>query len=315
MTHEQNLDLAISTHRGAIATSLIEQVQQLARAAQAQDGNPPLSDQTLIELAQAGQQLIGIYAFTDGDQAQQLAGTAIALRAGDQEPWTVELVVDPKYRRRMVATRILQQLRDALGEAAAVQAWAHGDHPGAQALAAQHGLVRWRDLYKMRRQSAERLPVGQLPEGLTLRTFTPGEDEQALLATNAAAFAEHPEQGSLSEADLRARYAEPWFDPEGFFLAVDQRGQVQAFHWTKLPPRETGDSELVGEVYVVGVLPTAQGLGLGRILTAVGINHLLERGVDAVMLYVDAENTPAVNLYKALDFTVSDVDVMYGAAR
>ena len=38
----------------------------------------------------------------------------------------------------------------------------------------------------------------------------------------------------------------------------------------------------------MGVLPEAQGLGLGRALTVMGIHYLLEQGVDSVLLYVDA---------------------------
>lgn len=62
---------------------------------------------------------------------------------------------------------------------------------------------------------------------------------------------------------------------------------------------------------MVGVVPEAQGRGLGRLLTVAGIRHLQRQGVDAVMLYVDADNAPAVNLYRALGFSRWDTDVMY----
>ena len=39
---------------------------------------------------------------------------------------------------------------------------------------------------------------------------------------NARAFAWHPEQGRLDRAGLALEMAQHWFDPAGFFLAVDE---------------------------------------------------------------------------------------------
>jgi mycothiol synthase len=73
----------------------------------------------------------------------------------------------------------------------------------------------------------------------------------------------------------------------------------------------------LGEVYVVGVDPAAQGRGLGGVLTLVGLHHLAERLSGApdptVMLYSEADNTAAVKTYERLGFTVSNVDVAYSA--
>ena len=83
------------------------------------------------------------------------------------------------------------------------------------------------------------------------------------------------------------------------------------FHWTKVHPRH-GAHPAIGEVYVVGRdarRPRAS--GLGKALTVAGIRHLQEQGLHAVMLYVDADNTPAVALYRRLGFTRWDMDVMY----
>ena len=35
-------------------------------------------------------------------------------------------------------------------------------------------------------------------------------------------FANHPEQGGWSEADLKVRVNEDWFDEKGFFVAEDK---------------------------------------------------------------------------------------------
>lgn len=73
----------------------------------------------------------------------------------------------------------------------------------------------------------------------------------------------------------------------------------------------SGDAAAIGEVYAVGIAPDHQGHGLGRALTAAGINHLAEQGLDEVMLYVDADNPAAVALYESLGFERWHVDVMY----
>jgi mycothiol synthase len=69
----------------------------------------------------------------------------------------------------------------------------------------------------------------------------------------------------------------------------------------------------VGEVYVIGVAPSAQGTGLGRALLSAGLCHLRSRGLTQVLLYVEADNTPAVRMYERQGFThdARDTDVQY----
>jgi mycothiol synthase len=187
--------------------------------------------------------------------------------------------------------------------------WAHGRLPGSDELAARLGLEVTRELYLLRRPRAP-LPEPVWPSGVSVRTFVPGEDDAAWLAVNAAAFAHHPEQGSWTQADLTDRLQQPWFDPAGFFLAVDSTGSLAGFHWTKVHEDE-GDGRY-GEVYVVGVSPTHQGEGLGKALTLQGVRHLQEdRGLASVVLYVDGTNTAARRLYEKLGFTTANLDVQF----
>ena len=130
------------------------------------------------------------------------------------------------------------------------------------------------------------------------------------MALNAAAFARHPEQGRLTVADLHERMAQPWFDPAGLLLVVeDATGQVVAFHWTKV---EGGSHS--GEVYVVGVDPAHQGRGLGGPVTRLGLAHLARTGLREVELYVDGDNTAARRTYERLGFTDAAVDGQYTLA-
>jgi mycothiol synthase len=171
------------------------------------------------------------------------------------------------------------------------------------------GFQQSRALWQLRRSLYAALPPAELPAGIEVRTFEPGRDDEAWVRLNALAFRDHPEQGSWTVDDLHRRVGEPWFDPAGFFLA-ERDGVLLGSHWTKVHEHEDGTR--VGEVYVVGVSPRAQGLGLGKALTLTGLHYLRDLGLD-VILYVDADNTAAVRLYEGLGFDTAKVDVQYAA--
>ena len=303
--------------KGVADAQLLKDVQALVAAAEESDGNPPLSEQTLVTLraADAGEQSLLTLALyspdekSDPSSGQDLAGVAVVVEERNGTG-VLEVAVHPSYRNQGVADRLVGELRAVRGFAG-LSAWSHGNHEAAAELAARYGYKAVRELWKMRlTTSAAHLPDAVVPDGFKIRSFVPGQDEEAWLAANRAAFAHHPEQGNMTRADLDARMAEPWFDPAGFLLAEDSEGTLRGFHWTKIHPRH-GEHPSIGEVYVVGVTPEAQGTGLGKALTIAGINHLQKNGLHAVMLYVDADNIPAVALYRRLGFTRWDVDVMY----
>ncbi len=314
--HPENWPVLII--KGALDAELLRDFRALTAAAEESDGNPPLSEQTLVMLrgADGGDHSVvsfALYAPIEGSDpatAEDLAGIAVVVDAPDASG-VLELAVHPNYRNQGVAGRLLDALQKERS-LEGLSAWSHGGHEAAAQLATRFGYGPVRELWKMRLMSStSALPDAALPDGVSLRAFVPGQDEQAWLAANRAAFSHHPEQGSMTREDLEARKAEDWFDPEGFFLAVDDADELLGFHWTKVHPRQ-GPHPAIGEVYVVGVTPAAQGSGLGKALTVAGIKHLQDQGLHAVMLYVDADNQAAVALYQKLGFIRWDTDVMYG---
>jgi mycothiol synthase len=292
-------------------------VLALVDAAAEADGLRPLNEPTMLQLRYGGDpraRALLLY------QGPDLAGFAHLDPADPEEGPGGELVIHPAFRRRGLGTRLLRAVLEESG--GRLRLWAHGDHPGAARLAANLGFSRVRALRKMRRPLSAPLPPVALPEGVRLRTFEPGRDEEAWLALNAAAFAMYPEQGAWTIDDLKRREQEPWFDPAGFFLAVRDDRPV-GFHWTKVH-RDGGDAGIrggdgdgghghgpIGEVYVLGVTAGERRTGLGRALTLAGLAHLRSRGLAEVMLYVDGENSAAIRLYESLGFACWDTDVMY----
>ncbi|MET9417706.1 mycothiol synthase [Streptomyces klenkii] len=272
----------------------------IAEAAEA-DGQPAVSEQGRLQLKGRrpgvrhvllrtnGGLLVGYGQLEDSDPVEAPAG---------------ELVVHPSQRGRGHGRALGTALLHESGKR--LRVWAHGGHPAARHLAQVLGMSLFRELRQMRRPLHDLvLPDPVLPPGVTVRTFRPGEDDAEWLAVNAAAFAHHPEQGSLVQRDLDDRKAADWFDPKGFFLA-ERDGRVIGFHWTKVHADEG-----LGEVYVLGVAPGAQGGGLGKSLTTLGLRHLAAQGLPAAMLYVDADNAAAVAVYEGLGFQIHETDLMY----
>ncbi|MER7757830.1 mycothiol synthase [Kitasatospora sp. NPDC097643] len=290
--------------------------------AQALDGRAAVSEQGRLRLRNAGTPRPGVTHVIEADdkdndivlgygQLEVPEGSAANPAANP----AAELVVDPAARGRGLARPLVDAVLAQAHAAGrdAVDFWVHGGHPAARHLAERYDAELVRELRQMRRTGPQTEAVA-LPEGVELRTFRPGEDDAEWLRLNALAFAHHPEQGAWTEQDLAERLAEPWFDPAGFFLAT-RDGKLVGFHWTKVHPANATEPAL-GEVYVIGVDPAEQGSGLGRALTAAGLRHLTgsaagERGLETVLLYVDADNPAAVRVYERLGFTIHEVDLMY----
>lgn len=285
----------------ALAPDQAEAVLGLLAEAARSDGQQPVSEQGRIQIRGGAREGVSHLLLTLGDE---LVGYAQLEDTDPVEAPAAELVVHPAYRGHGHGRALGSALLAVSGKR--LRVWAHGGHSAARHLAQVLGLTLFRELRQMRRPlTGLDLPDPKLPDGVTVRAFVPGQDDTAWLALNAAAFAHHPEQGSLTQRDLDDRTSQPWFDPAGFFLA-ERDGELLGFHWTKVH-----DQERLGEVYVLGVSPAAQGGGLGKSLTTIGLRHLAGRGLPTAMLYVDADNTAAVAVYERLGFTTHETDLMY----
>ncbi|MEW2140037.1 mycothiol synthase [Streptomyces sp. NPDC005409] len=266
------------------------------------DGTTAVSEQGRLQLRGGPREGIRHFLLTEGGR---LAAYGQLEDTDPVEAPAAELLVHPALRGRGHGRAMGMALLAASGKR--LRVWAHGGKPAARHLAQVLGLTLFRELRQLRRPLAEGdpLPEPVLPAGVSVRTFVPGDDDAAWLAANAAAFAHHPEQGSLTQRDLDDRIAQPWFDAKGFFLA-ERDGELIGYHWTKVHA-----AEQLGEVYVLGVHPGAQGGGLGKALTAIGLRHLAAQGLPTAMLYVDADNPAALSVYEGLGFTTHEVDLMY----
>ncbi|MGP9844743.1 mycothiol synthase [Brachybacterium sp. 107] len=306
------------THRDA--------ARDLLDAVTAHDGVAPLDEAARLAVTGGNAQHLLLDrepAGATGDD--RLLGYASVLTDG-----TVQGMVHPAHRRRGHGTALLQA---ALGLHDEPGVWAHGALEGSLAFLSAAGLQETRRLLTLHRRLDAEHPTADRPaaehpaadrpaavpaprlEGLHLDSFDVDRDADRWVQVNALAFADHPEQGALTRADLDQRMAEPWFDPEDMVVARYQDELVGSV-WIK---REAPDLVEQGadraaapadaEIYVVATDPSVQGHGVAGFLLAAALDRLQAAGVPGVELYVEADNTPALRLYETWGFTVSGRDV------
>lgn len=292
----------------------ISEAKEIIKSATMFDEMAPLSEHVLIHLNYGGDsadehilartsdgKLVG---YLHLDQTDEVAGPV------------VEVVVDPQFRGQQIGTQLVQAAMKKVHDAR-LRLWAHGELNSAYALAKKLGFSKSRELWQMRRSLHAELPKLELPTGTTIRSFKVGTDEKAWLELNAQVFAQHPEQGRLTDEDLAIRMNEHWFNPAGFLVSENDRGELTGFHWTKV--HGTSQSDLkhghpnIGEIYVLGVAPNMRSTGLGKALAIAGLEYLRSASLAAAMLYVDRQNESAIKLYESIGFGHWDTDVMFQA--
>lgn len=259
-------------------------IRDLTERIATEDGRDPLSDQALTRLSSASVEHV----------LATRAGAVVGYAQLDGESLEIAAEAD-------VAGGLLDEFAGRH-----VLVWSHGASSRLTATLESRHFTVVRELHQLRRPLTGPIDLADVPAGVDIRPFVRDQDEDAWVAVNAAAFEHHPEQGRWTRADLAAREQESWFDPSGFLMAW-KAGELLGYHWTKVHP------DGAGEVYVIGVAPQAQGIGLGAVLLQRGLAHLRERGCAEVLLYVDGDNTGAMRLYERYGFRPHDLDVQWAS--
>ncbi|MDA8148166.1 MAG: mycothiol synthase [Actinomycetota bacterium] len=291
------------------------------------EATPSLSEETLA-LAARGTDAMGGAVLSEGPRLRLQAGSGApcgisavrtgtggplvgaAVGVGPPEPggpdvvWTVEVVspaasgLPPSVVARLVADACAGACRHG---ATTAMLWQPVGGPPLEAIAPASFRSTERRLVELRRT----LPVPEVRRspGVPVRAFRPGSDEASWVAANNRAFAGHPEQGNWTVDQVRSREQEAWFDPQGFLVLEDGDG-IGGACWTKIHP---DSAPPLGEIYVIFVDPRLHGRGLGRALLDAGLTSLHDRGAHVAMLHVEADNEPALALYRSAGFAVHHV--------
>ena len=280
----------------------------------ATDGTPPIAEHILLHLRHGGDksdshllienstQVIG---YAHIDQTDLVAGPS------------VELVVAPNHRASDVGEKLLKEAIKICGNK--IRLWVHGQQSSTHTLATSHNFEKIRTVLQMSRSLAEIQQLPVIDPKISIRSFLPAIDNQPWLELNNLVFKDHPEQGGWGLSDLNHRVNEEWFDEKGFFIA-ERDNQMIGFTWTKIHGAHSHDHggnesahahPAIGEIYITAISPSFVGAGIGKALTITALNYLKYQGLADVILYVDAENQSAINLYQSLGFKEFGKDLLF----
>jgi mycothiol synthase len=244
---------------------------------------------------------LSFLALADGEPAAWSLGMVIP-----NPPQTfafVRIGVPERWRRRGIGSALLRRTLDGLEARApgvtiteiAMGAWLPSGT--AAPFAERHGFRHARYFWRMNRPRGAPVTAPEWPAGIEIRTL---ESDRMLGEWNEAynaSFAEHYHYVPSTLEGLRRRMETAEFRTSVVLLAY-RDGECVGFCRNSFMGRR-------GEIALLGTVPSARGIGLGRALLRWGVEGIETRDCDTTELQVDGENENALGLYRSEGFTVT----------
>jgi mycothiol synthase len=223
--------------------------------------------------------------------------------------------VHPDWRHRGVGTALLTAVESCVrpispnGEIT-ITARTYDDILGAPSLFRQRGFAEVRRFYVMSMSLAGQQfeqREADSPQGIVLRPFRE-RDLPALVAAENEIFVGHwGSQPKTAQAWRREMMDLRPHDPKLWVLAWE--GDRIVGECLCHASRESGPND--GWVAIVGVRREWRGCGLGQVVLREGLRRLQQAGFVSAALHVDAENLPALNLYRRIGMEITRTRLHY----
>lgn len=133
-----------------------------------------------------------------------------------------------------------------------------------------------------------------------VESFKRNKDESRYLDLNNQIFKGHPDQSDWDLSKLLAKMGEVWFRPDRLIF-MKKDGRDLGFFWLK-------EHQLIGErvceIFVIGIIPSLQGEGLGKKILALALRQIISDGFSEAWVYTDESNERALKLYRSFGFEI-----------
>lgn len=197
---------------------------------------------------------------------------------------------------KAILDTLASRARELVSEPVVLRAWIPGEEALLEGLFEREGFELVRHSFRMRIDLGQQPPAPEWAEGITVRHFEPGRDEQTVYHVQNEGFADMWEyEPEPYDEWLHFMTGVEDFDPTVWFLVEDGREVVGACLCRSSEP---GDPDL-GWVRVLCVRPAWRRRGIALALLRHAFGEFRRRGRAAAGLGVDAGSTTgALELYE-----------------
>ena len=220
-------------------------------------------------------------------------------------------LVHPKYRKKGIATELIQKAFRRAGECGAqvVQAEVLDANLAAKDLLSGLGFRPVRSFFEMSLILNE-VPKDDVDNSLANRVLKKGEEHQLTHIQNrlfAGTWGFNPNTTEEIAYRLNLFGCSP-----GDVIMIYNGDKPIGYCWTIINSEENLTLKLKkGRIHMMGVDPDYRGKGMGKAVLSAGLTHLMNRGIELAQLTVDSANTVACTLYKSAGFEVQATTLWY----
>jgi len=247
------------------------------------------------------------------EQAGRLVGYAIVNERREEVLDRIGVVgiVHPEQRLQGIGTGLMERAESRARELRRdkplfLEMVARQPVAGAAELALSLGMQPVRHFFYMECRDLAGLQEPVFPEGIRVRRYVVGSDQDAFVAAYNDAFSDHWGHVPHTRDKEEHRVGNPAFVCDDTLLAVDCGGRIAGLCLV-LVPQVDPDMRKANPPMIddLAVTHAYRRCGLGRGLLLAGMRHIRERGFSAAALAVDVDNpNQALRLYESAGFEV-----------
>jgi mycothiol synthase len=241
----------------------------------------------------------------DGSEGRVIGSVSVNHQPEDGKAWGW-MSVHPDYRLRGLGNALYNWYAKTAEEAGATSLHIvpNSEEKLMIEFLERRGFALDRYFWAMRLDKDTPVEPPAMPEGFTVRTFVPGQDEPLWQHARNVTFADHYGSVPRTLEEITHLSKEEQFRPEGLFFAFEggDEEKLAGFCFTGFDPREWETlGYTIGHVHTIGTMPEYRRRGIGRGLLLYAIDFL-RKHVETVELGVEGKNRLALPLYENVGF-------------